>query len=63
MMTQMCVDSTTRVARELGFQPILIEDGTASKDLYFGGKTVLAENVQLSFIAALQNFANILSTS
>ena len=57
MMTHMCVDSTTRAARELGFQPILITDATATKALTVAGKTVAAEDVQLSFLAALQNFS------
>ncbi|WP_195935872.1 cysteine hydrolase family protein [Lactococcus lactis] len=63
MMTQMCVDSTTRAAKELGFQPILIADGTATKDLIFEDEKVLAENVQLSFLSALQNFAQVISTN
>ena len=61
MMTQMCVDSTTRAAKELGFQPVLISDATATKDLIFENKKVLAENVQLSFLSALQNFAQVLT--
>ncbi len=61
MMTQMCVDSTTRAAKELGFQPVLISDATATKDLIFENKKVLAENVQISFLSALQNFAQVLT--
>jgi nicotinamidase-related amidase len=63
MMTQMCVDSTTRAARELDFHPILIADATATKDLIFEDEKVLAENVQLSFLSALQNFAQVISTN
>lgn len=63
MMTHMCVDSTTRAAREMGYQPILIADATATKDLTFGGKTAAATDVQTSFLAALQNFAEVKTTA
>lgn len=62
MMTHMCVDSTTRTAKELGFDPVLIHDATATKDLLYNNKKVAADAVQNSFIAALTNFSNILST-
>ena len=51
----------TRAAKELGFQPVLISDATATKDLIFENKKVLAENVQISFLSALQNFAQVLT--
>ncbi|RZI49214.1 cysteine hydrolase family protein [Lactococcus kimchii] len=63
MMTQMCVDSTTRAARELGFQPILVGDATATKDLTFAGRRVAAENVQLAFLSSLQNFAQVVTAA
>ena len=63
MMTHMCVDSTTRAARELGYQPILIADATATKDFTFDGKTTAAPEVQTSFLAALQNFAEVKTTA
>ena len=63
MMTHMCVDSTTRAARELGFQPILIADATATRDLIYDHETVSAEKVQISFLSALQNFAQVQTTS
>ncbi len=62
MMTHMCVDSTTRAARELGYQPIVIADATATKNLEFQGKEVSAQQVQISFLSALQNFAQIQAT-
>ncbi|RZI02825.1 isochorismatase family protein, partial [Staphylococcus condimenti] len=63
MMTHMCVDSTTRAAAELGYQPILIEDATATRSLEYGQNKVDAEQVQTSFIAALQAFAQVESTN
>lgn len=62
MMTQMCVDSTTRAAADLGFQSLLAHDACATKALAFGGATVPAENVQAAFLAALNGlFAKVLS--
>jgi len=62
MMTQMCVDSTTRAATDLGFQCVLAHDACATKSLSFGGATVPAENVQTAFLAALNGlFAKVQS--
>lgn len=62
MMTHMCVDSTTRAAKEFGFSPILISDATATKGLMIDDEQVSAQNVQLSFLAALENFAIVQTT-
>lgn len=62
MMTHMCVDSSTRKAKELNFSPILIYDGCATKDLLILGNTISAKNVHLSFVSALTNFAEVKST-
>ena len=63
MMTQMCVDSTTRAATDLGLQCLLAHDACATKSLSFGGATVPAENVQTAFLAALNGlFAKVQST-
>lgn len=63
MMTQMCVDSTTRAAADLGFQCLLAHDACATKSLSFGGVTVAAENVQIAFLAALNGlFAKVQSS-
>jgi len=62
MMTQMCIDTSTRAAADLGFQCLLAHDGCATKALSFGGATVSAENVQLAFLAALNGlFARVLA--
>ncbi|MCT1926799.1 cysteine hydrolase family protein [Staphylococcus pasteuri] len=63
MMTHMCIDSTTRAAAELGYQPILVEDTTATCDLEYNGETVDAKNVQTAYISALSNFASVTTTS
>lgn len=62
MMTHMCVDSTTRASQELGYQPILIADTTATKNLIYDGLEVSAANVQSAFLSALQPFAQVMTT-
>lgn len=62
MMTHMCIDSTTRASAERGYQPILISDATTTRKLKVQEREVLADEVQGAFIAALQNFAQVLTT-
>ncbi len=52
-MSHMCIDATTRAAADMGFQCTLIHDGCATRNLDFGTKKVLAEDVHASFMAAL----------
>lgn len=63
MMTQMCVDSTTRAAADLGFECLLAHDACATRSLSIGGATVSAQDVQIAFLAALNGlFAKVQST-
>jgi len=62
MMTQMCIDTSTRAAADFGFACILAHDACATKALSFGGVTVSAEHVQTAFLAALNgSFARVLA--
>jgi len=62
MMTQMCVDSSTRAAADLGFQCVLAHDACATKNMAFGGRSVPAQDVQTAFLAALNGlFAKVQS--
>ena len=56
MMTSMCVDATTRAAKDFGFDCVVIGDACATKDLEIQGKKVLATEVQKSFLAALNYY-------
>jgi len=56
MMTQHCVDSTTRAAKDYGFNCIVIGDACATRDLVLNGQAILSAQVQLSFLAALNFF-------
>ena len=62
MMTHMCVDTSVRAAKDLGFNITLIGDACATKDLQFHSEMVTAHNVQLSYLAALNgNFATVIT--
>ncbi len=56
MMTHMCVDATVRAAKDYGYNVTLVHDACAAKDLAVDGETVKAEDVQKSFIAAMNYF-------
>jgi len=56
MMTHMCIDATTRAAKDLGFNCTLIADACATKDLEINGTIVTAENIHKSFLAALNYY-------
>ena len=56
MMTHMCVDTTTRAAKDLGFTCSLIGDACATKDLFIHDQSVKAQDVQNAFLAALSYF-------
>ena len=61
-MSHMCIDATTRAAADFGFNCTVIHDGCATRNLDFGNKKVLAEDVHASFMAALGSaYANVKS--
>lgn len=62
-MSHMCVDATTRAAFDLGFFCIVAEDACATRDLLFQDKTIKADKVHASFMAALSApYAEVIST-
>lgn len=63
MMTHMCVDATARAAKDFGFDIILIGDACATKDQELNGQIVKAEEVQKSFLAALNYFYTTVKTT
>lgn len=63
MMTHMCVDTTVRAAKRLGYQVTLLEDACATKELKWNGVSVSAETVHRSYMASLNGaFAKVMTT-
>lgn len=61
-MSHMCIDATTRAAADLGFGCTVIHDACATRNLDFGKKKILAQDVHASFMAALGSaYAKVLS--
>lgn len=56
MMTSMCVDATTRAAKDFGYNCTVIGDACAAPNLQLNGKTIPGENVHEAFLAALSYF-------
>lgn len=56
MMTSMCVDATTRAAKDYGYNCTVIGDACAAPNLQIDGKAVSGENVHNAFLAALNYF-------
>jgi len=53
MMTDVCVDATTRAAFDLGFDNTIISDAAATRDRELLGETISAKDVHESFLAGL----------
>ena len=53
MMTHMCVDATTRAAADYGFACQIVFDACATRNLTLNGQEVVAQDVHLAFLAAL----------
>ena len=63
MMTHMCIDATTRAAKDFDFNISVIGDACATKDLEYNGKIVEANKVQNSFLSALNYFYSTVQTT
>lgn len=63
MMTHMCIDTTVRAAKDLGFTNLLIDDACATLNLKIKDKETEAKDVHNAFMAALNGtFATVIST-
>jgi len=61
-MSHMCIDATTRAAADFGFRCTVVHDACATRNLNFGGKKLLAEDVHASFMTALASaYAEVVS--
>jgi nicotinamidase-related amidase len=61
-MTQLCCDTTTRAAEEHGFAALFASDATAARKLRIGSLTLTPEQVQQMTLAAMTQFADVLTT-
>jgi nicotinamidase-related amidase len=62
-MSHMCIDTTVRAAKELGFKCTLIADACATRNLKFGEEILPAQTVHASFMAALDGMFAIVMTA
>ena len=63
MMTQMCIDTSVRAGRDLGYEITLAHDACATRTQKFGDIEVPATQVQAAFMAALNgSFATVRET-
>ncbi len=61
-MSHMCIDATTRAARDAGFSCTVIENACATRDLVFRGEKIPAATVHSAFMAALNGiYASVIS--
>jgi nicotinamidase-related amidase len=61
-MSHMCIDTTVRAAKELGFKCILIANACATRNLKLGDEILPAHEVHAAFMAALDGiFATVIT--
>jgi len=61
-MSHMCIDAAVRAAADLGFGCGVIHDACATRNVQFGDRTISAQEVHGSFMAALaMAYAEVLS--
>ena len=64
MMIHMCIDTSVRAAKRLGYFVYVLEDACATKDLVWNGEIIAADIVHKTFMAALGGtFATVIKTS
>lgn len=62
MMTSMCVDATTRAAKDLGYNCTVIGDACAAPNLEINGSKIAAKDVHNAFLAGLAYYyANVIT--
>jgi nicotinamidase-related amidase len=64
MQTHMCVEAASRAATDLGFEVVVLHDACATRPLTFGGKTVPADMVHTTALAAINGtYGKVLSVA
>lgn len=63
-MSHMCIDATTRAAKDMGFACTVVRDACATCDMDFDGQVVPAAQVHAAFMGALaQAYASVVAAS
>jgi nicotinamidase-related amidase len=63
MMTHMCIDATTRAAKDFGYNCTLVGDACATRNLEINGEKIKAADVHNAFLAALNaTYATVTNT-
>ncbi|MEP4036988.1 cysteine hydrolase family protein [Pseudophaeobacter sp.] len=63
-MSQMCIDATTRAARDFGFEVTVAEDACAARSMVFGGVELSGPQVHAAFMAPLaMGYASVVTTA
>lgn len=64
MMTHMCVDTSVRAAKDLGYYVTLISDACATKDLEWNGRKLPASFINDVYMASLNGkFAEVITSA
>jgi nicotinamidase-related amidase len=53
MQTHMCLEAAVRAAHDFGFECLVVQDACATKDMKYGEKVVIAEDVHTTVLATL----------
>lgn len=59
MMTDVCVEATSRAAFDFGFHNTIIGDATATRNRELNGEVIKAADVQKSFLAGISALGNL----
>jgi nicotinamidase-related amidase len=63
MMSHMCIDSTARAGKDLGYRITIAEDACATKDLIFREQKIPAQQIHQAFMAGLSYYFAEIKTS
>ena len=63
MMSHMCVDSTARAGKDLGYRITIAEDACATTDLFFQEQKIPAQEIHQAFMAGLSYYFAEIKTS
>lgn len=61
MMTHMCVEAAVRAGYDNGFEVVMIDDASATKDLEYNNQKINAKDVHNSTLATFQYYAKVMT--